>query len=70
MIRVIKSRRVGLKGHVGEEKCIEVLVGRPEITSRPRRMFEDNIKMNLKELEWKDMNYVYLVSMETGVSLL
>jgi len=33
-------------------------------------MFEDNIKMNLKELEWKDMDYVYLVSVETGVSLL
>jgi hypothetical protein len=30
MIRVIKSRRVGLKGHVGEEKCIEVLVGSTE----------------------------------------
>jgi hypothetical protein len=30
MIRVIKSRRVGLKGHVGEEKYLEVLVGRRE----------------------------------------
>jgi hypothetical protein len=30
MIRVITSRRVGLKGHVVEEKCIEILVGRPE----------------------------------------
>jgi len=30
MIRMIISRRVRLKGHVGEEKCIEVLVGRPE----------------------------------------
>jgi hypothetical protein len=37
----------------GEERCIQVLVGKPEEKrplGRPRRRWEDNIKMDLPEV--------------------
>jgi hypothetical protein len=57
-IRVIKSRRMKWAGHVarmGEKRgAYRILVGRPEgrrPLGRPRRKWEDNIKMNL-EVDW------------------
>jgi hypothetical protein len=54
IVRVIKSRRMGLAGHVariGEERGLyRVLVGKPEQKrplGRPRRGWEDDIKMDL-----------------------
>jgi hypothetical protein len=54
IVRVIKSRRMRWAGHVartGEGRSVyRVLVGRPEVKSplgRPRRRWEDNIKMDL-----------------------
>jgi len=38
----------------GEERCIQVLVKIPE--KRPRRTWEDNIKMGLREVQWRGMN--------------
>jgi hypothetical protein len=40
-----------------EEECISILVGKPEgkrPLGRPRHMWEDNIKMDIREirLEW------------------
>jgi hypothetical protein len=56
IIRVIKSRRTRWAGHVarmGEERgAYRILVVRPEgrrPLERPRRRWEDNIKMDLKE---------------------
>ena len=56
-IRVIKSRRIRLTEHVarmGERRGIYgVLVGKPEgkrPLGRPRRRWEDNIKMDLREV--------------------
>jgi hypothetical protein len=56
IIRVIKSRRLKWVGHVacmGEGNGIyRVLVGRPKSKrslGRPRRRWEDNIKMDLRE---------------------
>jgi hypothetical protein len=56
IVRVIKSRRLRWAGHVarmGEGRGVyRVLVGRPESKKplgRPRRMWEDNIKMDLRE---------------------
>jgi hypothetical protein len=56
IVRVIKSRRMRWAGHVarmGEGRGVyRVLVGRPECKrplGRPRRMWEDNIKMDLRE---------------------
>jgi hypothetical protein len=56
IVRAIKSRRMSWAGHVarmGEGKGVyRVLVGRPEgkrPLGRPRRRWEDNIKMDLRE---------------------
>jgi len=54
---MIKSRRMRLAGHVarmGERRGVyRVLLGKPEgkrPLGRPRRRWEDNIKMDLQEL--------------------
>jgi hypothetical protein len=59
IIRVIKSRRMRWAGHVvrmGEGRgAYRILVGRPEgrgPLGRPRRRWEDNIKMDLQEVGW------------------
>ena len=57
IVPMIKSRRKRWKGHVarmGESKGVyRVLVGKPEGKRplwRPRRRWEDNIKMDLQEV--------------------
>ena len=57
IVRVVKSRRMRWAGHVtrmGEGRGVHrVLVGRPEgkrPLGRPRRKWEDNIKMDLQEV--------------------
>jgi hypothetical protein len=59
IIRLIKSRRMRWVGHVarmGEGRgAYRILVGRPEERrplGRPRRRWEDNIKMDLQEVGW------------------
>ena len=56
IVRVVKSRRMRWPGHVarmGEGRCVHrVLVGKPEgkrPMGRPRRRWEDNIKMDLQK---------------------
>jgi hypothetical protein len=48
---------------MGEKRgAYRILVGRPEERrplERPRRRWEDNIKMNLEEVEW-GMNWIEL----------
>ena len=58
IVRVIKSRRMRWAGHVarmGEGRGVyRVLVGKPEgkrPLGRPRRRWEDNIRMDLQEVE-------------------
>ena len=58
IVRVVKSRRMRWAGHVlrmGEWRGVHrVLVGKPEEKrplGRPRRRWEDNIKMDLHEVE-------------------
>jgi hypothetical protein len=65
IIRVIKSRRMRWMGHVarmGEGRgAYRVLLGRPERRrplGRPRRRWEDNIKMDLQEVEWGGMDWI------------
>jgi hypothetical protein len=57
IVRVIKSRRMRWAGHVariGEGRGVyRILVGRPEgkrPLGRPRCRWEDNIKMDLREI--------------------
>jgi hypothetical protein len=59
IIQVIKSRRLRWAGHVArmEERrgAYRALVGKPEgrrPLGRPRRRWEDNIKMDLREVGW------------------
>jgi hypothetical protein len=59
IIQVIKSRRMRWAGHVacmGEGRgAYRILVGRPEgrrPLGRPKRRWEDNIKMGLQEVGW------------------
>jgi hypothetical protein len=57
IVWVIKSRRMRWAGHVARiaERCIQVLVGKPEgkrPLERPRRRWDDNIKMNFQEFRW------------------
>ena len=67
IVRVIKSRRMRWTGHVarmGEGRGVHrVLVGKPERKrplGRPRRRWEDNIKIDLQEVggsfgDWIDL---------------
>ena len=59
VIRVIKSRRMRWVGHLtrtGERRgAYRVLVGKPEgkrPLGRPRRRWEDNIKLDFQEVGW------------------
>jgi hypothetical protein len=49
---------------MGEERgAYRILVGRPEgrrPLGRPRRRWEDNIKRDIREVGWKDMNWIDL----------
>ncbi|KAJ4439038.1 hypothetical protein ANN_14994 [Periplaneta americana] len=67
IIRNIKSRRLRWAGHVahmGEfRNAYRVLVGRPEgkrPLGRARRRWENNIKMDLREVEYDDRDWINL----------
>ncbi|KAJ4429616.1 hypothetical protein ANN_21802 [Periplaneta americana] len=67
IIRNIESRRLRWAGHVarmGESRnAYRVLVGRPEgkkPIGRPRRRWEDNIKMDLREVGYDDRDWINL----------
>ncbi|KAJ4450850.1 hypothetical protein ANN_02281 [Periplaneta americana] len=67
IIRNIKSRRLRWAGHVarmGESRnAYRVLVGRPEGIrpfGRPRLKWEDNIKMDLREVGYDDRKWINL----------
>ncbi|KAJ4433926.1 hypothetical protein ANN_16241 [Periplaneta americana] len=67
IIRNIKSRRLRWAGHIarmGESiNAFRVLVGRPEgkrLLGRPRRRWEDNIKMDLREVGYDDRDWINL----------
>jgi hypothetical protein len=67
LIRIIKSRRMRWAGHVariGENRnAYRLLVGKPEgkrPLGRPRRRWEDNIRMDLGEVGWGDVDWIGL----------
>jgi hypothetical protein len=67
IIRQIKSRRMRWAGHVarmGERsKLYTVLVGKPagkEPSGRPRRRWEDGIKVGLRENGWGGLEWIQL----------
>jgi hypothetical protein len=67
IIRQIKSRRIRWAGHVarmGEERNVyRVLMGKPEgkrPLGRPRRRWEDEIRMDLREIGWGGVDWIQL----------
>jgi hypothetical protein len=67
IIRIIKSRRKRLKGHVArmgaKRNTYRILVGRPEgkrPLGRPRRGWVDNIQMDVGEIVWDGKNWIDL----------
>jgi hypothetical protein len=58
IIRVIKSRSMRWMRHVactGGMRNAYILVGKPPL-GRPRHRWEDNIRMNLREIEWEGVD--------------
>jgi hypothetical protein len=62
--RDLLLRWAGHVARMGEERgAYRILVGRPEgrrPLGRPRRRWEDNIKMDIREVGWEDMNWIDL----------
>jgi hypothetical protein len=66
IVRVITARRMRWAGHVasmGEVRdAYNILVGRPEGKTplgRPGRRWEDNIKMDLREIGFGDVDWIH-----------
>ena len=67
ILQVVISRRIRWAGHVAPMRegrdVYRVLVGKPERKRslvRPRRRWEDNIKMDLQEVRCVDMDWIRL----------
>jgi hypothetical protein len=67
IVRVIKSRRMRWAGHLARmgkvRGAYNILVGRPEgrrPLGRSRRRWEDNIKIDLREIGFGDVDWIYL----------
>jgi hypothetical protein len=50
----------------GEERYKQVLVGKSEERRSPRHTWKDNIKVNLKEVVWWDMDWIDLAQDSDG----
>jgi len=67
VIRVIKSRRMTSlhAASMGEMRNLyNILIGKPErkgSLARPRCRWEDNIRMDVRETEWKGVDWMCLV---------
>jgi len=73
IIRLIRSRRMKWAEHVkrmGERRGVyRVVVGKPEgkrPLGRPRRRWEDNIKLDLLEVEWGRGAWTGLIWLRIG----
>jgi hypothetical protein len=67
IIRIKKSRRMRCAGHVArmveKRNAYRLLVGKPEgrrPLRRPRRRWLDNIRMDLVEVRWGDVDWIGL----------
>jgi hypothetical protein len=67
IIRIMKSRRMRWAGHVArmveKRNAYRLLVGKPEGKTpleRPRRRWVDNIRMDLGEVGWSDVDWIGL----------
>jgi hypothetical protein len=68
IIRMSKSRRMRWAGHVVQieaKNAYRILVGKPEgkrPLGRPRRMWVDNVKIDLREIEWTGLIFLRIVA--------
>jgi hypothetical protein len=67
IIRIMKARRMRWAGHVArmweKRNAYRLLVGKPEgrrPLGRPRCRWVDNIRMDLLEVEWGDVDWIGL----------
>jgi hypothetical protein len=67
IITVIKARMMRWAGHVAHMEEVRgaynILVGKPEgrrPLGRPRHRWEDNISMDLREIEFGDVDWIHL----------
>jgi hypothetical protein len=67
IIRIIRSRNIKWVGHVArmreKRNAYKLLVGKPEgkrPLERPRRRWVDNIRMDLGEVGWGDVDWIGL----------
>jgi hypothetical protein len=67
IIRIIKFRRMRWAGHLArigaKRNAYRLLVGKPEgkrPLGRPRRRWVDNIRRDLREVEWGDVDWIGL----------
>ena len=65
IVRVIKSRRLRLAGHVARieegRSAFKILTGKPtgrKFLGRPSHTWEDNIRMDLKEIGVNSRNWI------------
>ena len=77
IIRSLKSRRLRWAGHVARmeqsRNAYRVLVGKPEgkgPLGRPRRRWEDNIKMDLREVGCNPEEWIILLKTGTNGELM
>jgi hypothetical protein len=73
---MIKSRRLRWAGHVaciGDRCAYSALVGKPEgrrPLERPMQRWEDNIKMDIREVGWGALTGLIWLKIGTGGGLL
>jgi hypothetical protein len=57
-------RWAGYVARIGEKRnAYRILVGTPEgkrLLGRPGPIWDDNIKMDLREMEWDDIDWIHL----------
>jgi hypothetical protein len=77
IIRIIKSRRMGWARRVARmgynRNAYRLVVGKPEGKSplgRPKRRWMNNIRMDLGEVGWGDVDWIVWLTIETGGELL
>jgi hypothetical protein len=77
IIRIIKSRTMRWAGHVArmreKKNAYRLLVGKSEgkiSLGRPRRRWVDNIRMDLGEVGWGDVDWIGLAQIGIGGELL
>jgi hypothetical protein len=69
----MEDEMTGHADHMGRRNAYGILMGKPEgkrPLKRPRHRWEDNIKMDLREIGWGGMDWIDLAQERTSGGLL